>query len=150
MKKPFLPYAQAAANLNVPASDRAKLLASAISLAIACRIPVPTEELDSPAEHYTNHVSPHALRIVSAFNEATILDLRYAEKLGRQFWLQRYDTLHSCPRLLGENDFFQELFGVNTYFSIDEVNLFNSYKKQIALMYALVCPVVEELLSSKD
>lgn len=150
MKKPFLTYAQYAANLNVPVSDRSCLLATAVALAIACRIPVPSEELASPAEHYTNHISSTALRIVSAFNEATILDLRYAEKIGRQLWLQRYEILHNCPRLIGQQDFFQELYGVHAFFSQEEINFLNSYKEQIAALYSIVCPAVEEMLGGQD
>lgn len=150
MKKPFLPYASYAANLNTPVSDRGRILAISVALAVACRIPVPGQELDSPAEYYTNQVAPVALRIVSEFNEATILDIRYAEQIGRQFWLQRYDVLHNCPRLIGQASFFQELFGVSTYFSDKEVEFFEYYRGQIGLLYAIVCPVVEELLNAKD
>lgn len=150
MKKVFLPYAQHAANLNIPVSDRSRLLAISVALAIACRIPVPSEDLESPAEHYTYNIAPTALRIVSEFNEATILDLRYAEQIGRMFWLQRYDVLHKCPILVGQNDFFQELFGVPSFFSETEVSFINSYRAQIALLYSLVCPVVEDILGQKD
>ncbi len=150
MKKPFLTYANHAANLNTPVSERGRILATAVALAIACRIPVVAEELASPSEYYSNHVAPTALRVVSEFNEATLLDLRYAEQIGRQFWLQRYDTLHGCPRLVGQADFFQELFGVQTYFSDSEIEFFNFYRGQISLLYTIVCPVVEELLAGKE
>lgn len=150
MKKPLLPYAQHAANLNIPVSDRSRLLATAVALAIACRIPVPSEELDSPAEHYSFHIAPTALRIVSAFNEATILDLRYAEEIGRNFWLQRYEVLHNCPTITGQTEFFSEVYGVHKFFAENEVSFFNSYRAQIGLLYSVVCPVVEEMLGQND
>ena len=150
MKKPFVPYASQAANLNTPVAVRGRILATAVALAIACRIPVPSEELDSPSDHYSNHIEATALRIISQFNEATILDLAYAKQLGKVFWEQRYSVIHNCPRLIGVASFFDELYGVASFFSDAEQSFFNDYRVQIANLYTTVCPVVEDLLNDKD
>lgn len=147
MKQPFFGYVSTASELNSPISVRGRVLATAIALAVSCRLQVPASELDDPAEYYTNHIEPTVQRVVCQFNEQTILDLKYATQLARQFWQQRYDVLHKCPRLDTNNTFFGSVFSVNTYFSDAEVEFFNTNQPTISKIYAVACPLVEQLLS---
>lgn len=150
MKQPFFGYVSAASELNTPVTVRGRILASAIALAVACRLQVPSNELSDPAEYYTNHIEPTVLRVVCQFNEQTIVDLKYAGQLAKLFWQQRYDVLHECPRLDTNPSFFGSVFSVNTYFSDAEVEFFDQNQKQIAKIYNVACPLVEQLLSGAE
>ncbi len=148
MKQPFFGYVSAASELNTPITVRGRILATAIALAVSCRLQVPASQLDDHAEYYTNHIEPTVMRVVCQFNEQTILDLKYANQIARQFWTQRYDVLHNCPRLDTNPSFFGSVFSVNTYFSDAEVEFFDTNQAQISKIYAVACPLVEKLLST--
>ena len=147
MKQPFIGYVTTASSLNTPISLRGRILATAIALAVSCRLQVPATELDNAATYYTDHIEPTVLRVVCQFNEQTILDLKYANQIAKQFWLQRYDVLHKCPRLGSSTTFFDSVYSVDAYFSESEVEFFNTYHAQISKIYDTACPLVEELLS---
>lgn len=147
MKQPFIGYVTTASSLNTPITLRGRILATAVALAISCRLQVPASELDNAATYFTDHVEPTVLRVVCQFNEQSILDLKYAAQIAKMFWLQRYDVLHKCPRLGSAPTFFDSVFSVNAYFSDSEVEFFNTYHAHIAKIYDVACPLVEEMLS---
>ena len=147
MKQPFIGYVTTASSLNTPIALRGRILATAVALAVSCRLQVPATELDNAATYFTDHIEPTVLRVVCQFNEQTILDLKYAAQIAKQFWLQRYDVLHKCPRLGSSQSFFHSTFSVDTYFSESEVEFFNQYQSDIAKIYDVVCPLVQEILA---
>lgn len=149
MKKPFLNYIQVASDMrDAPMVVRGRVLAIAIGMSLGCQLPLPSSEVADPAEYYATHVERPVASIVSSFNEQTILDVKYAAIMAKNFWMQRYDVAHRCPRLGMTSDFFASLYSISAYFSVNEVELMNEQHYNIANVYNVCCPLVRELLKT--
>ena len=157
MKKPFLNYIQVASDIrNAPIAVRGRILAVAVGMSLGCRLPLPASVVADPHEYYTSHVERPVSRIVSDFNEQTILDVKYAAAMARNFWMMRYDAAHGCPRLgISEGlcssiseGFFMSMFSVNSYFSVNEVEFLNEQHVNIANVYNVCCQLVADMLET--
>lgn len=147
MKKPFVPYLQTASSIrDVPIVVRGKIFAYAVGMAVGCNTPLPASPLTDIDEYYVQHVERSAARIVSEFNESTIMDVKHAMIVAKNVWRQRYDIAHQCPRLESSGGFFNSMFSVDVYYSASEVEFLNENQKNIARLYNICCPLVGEMM----
>lgn len=141
----YQPFVQILQRLQSPIKDKHRIAAIAIGYACACSAGMPSAEVENAELHYVNNVEALAKRIISAFNEATVIDTASALAFSRSFWLLRYDAIHKCPRLESiPGDFFSSVFGVSKYFSADLIDFANKNNEEISFVYTHVCNVIKE------
>lgn len=141
----YQPFVKILQSLQSPIKDRHRIAAIAIGYACACNSALPSAEVENAQQHYINNVEPFAKRVISAFNEATVLDTASALEFARNFWLMRYDAIHKCPRMETiPGDFFCSVFGVAKYFSEEAVAFANKNSKEISFVYTHVCGVIKD------
>lgn len=73
---------------------REHLATSAVSMAVAYRLPIPSSPVESASSWYVQNLVSLRDDMLYSINETVILDLPAAEKLVRSIWLTRYQLVH--------------------------------------------------------
>lgn len=150
MKLDLIPFINAMQSLRCDISTRQRIAAVAIGYAAACNSPLPSGEVASAGEHYDANIRPLVRQVVSRFNEGILFDLALAQDFARNFWMMRYDAVHSCPRMDQiPGNFFCSVFGVAKYFSEEQQQFCNQHNQDIAFVYRTCCAIIKDMLRNK-
>lgn len=119
MKTEMLDFVAQAEQQVTDASLRAKVIATAIAVALATSQHLPSSEVENASAYYNTQVMPAVTRAVSLFNEVIVFDARSAVDQARQLWQLRYASAFGTPILdyNQEGNFFDKFLGINTYIS---------------------------------
>ncbi len=148
MNTNLFPFIKIMQSLQTPVKDRHRIAAIAIGYACACNSILPSAEVSNAEVHYTNTVDPLARRVISALNEASVIDAPAALEFARKFWMMRYEAVHKCPQMdTIPGDFFCSVFGVAKFFPSETVAFANANSKEIGYVYNYVCTVVKDMLN---
>ena len=124
----YLPFIEVAQNLDLGSDAKNSVLALAVAHAIAATVDLPSAPVSSPEQFYNASSSTHVNSKLSAFNEAFIFNVPYAQDLTRRFWLLRYYAAHDCgtiyPPFAG-NSFFETFTGAVRFFPLHELKVMN-------------------------
>lgn len=132
--------------LDAAIKDRHRIAANAIGYACACNSPLPSAEVECAETYFKINVAPFAQRVISGFNEATVIDTAASLDFARKYWLLRYEAVHKCPRMdCLPGDFFCSVFGVPKFFSPDDVEFCNKFSQQISYVYSQICGMIKDL-----
>lgn len=98
----YLPYIQAVGAVALGSDLKCKLVSAAVASVASLEFPFPTAPVESPEAHYEANVMA-ANSFIAGFNEASILDVKFAQELTRKLWLYRYymvypPVVHMPPR----------------------------------------------------
>ncbi len=128
--------------------DRAKIVASAVAVALACAQDIPTSPVQDPAAFYINTISPRMRSQMSAFNEGAVFDIRYALELARGLWLTRYFACHGVQTKMykPENTFLENFTGAAQAVPPDMQAMLNRYQVAVGLLSTSVASIMVDLL----
>jgi hypothetical protein len=134
----YLDFARNADRLVTDPSNRGRILATAVGIALASKLPLPSLQLDiSPENYFNTQVGLGAMDYISRFNEEIIFDTRYCREVVRAFWLLRYAAAYpgaqfNAPPTLG---FVDSVVGATLYLAPEMHQFCNDHKDAI---FALV------------
>lgn len=116
-----------------------KATSIALGVAISRLLPLPSSAVDSAETHYLFGVKAMANEMLSAFNEAIVVDIELVGEAARTYWLIRYANAYPDPSLpmvsLGEFGFLTKLAGAGRYLN-EETHAF--CEKHSELMVVLI------------
>lgn len=137
------PYITALANLNSDSVTKAKVIAAAVSVAVATHLSLPSTPLESAGAYYAEQHALCARELISMFNEVQPLDLPAALTFTRYFWQTRYDAVF-CKRFtrVSPGEFFASFCGATYHFSSEDIAFFNEQGAAIFAIAAAACDVV--------
>ena len=95
MNADFLPIINKV-NGCLPGQNRDTIVAAALATYISKRLPLPSSALEcSPNHYYLEQVGDIADRMIGNFNEHILIPVKLTQAMTREFWMNRYQTLHS-------------------------------------------------------
>lgn len=130
----YLDFAGVADRLVVDASNRGRILAIAVALAVSSKLPLPSLALEvEPSNYYSTGVGMGANDYIGCFNEEIVFDVRYCRDAVRQFWLLRYSAAYPgaqfhYPPTLG---FVDSVVGATLYLAPELHEFCNEHKEVI-------------------
>lgn len=128
-------------------TERSKVVASAVAVALVKCQDIPTAEVTEPSSHYINMILPRLRAELSDFNEGVVFDIRYALELARQLWMVRYFACHGVKVAMykPEYSFVENFTGASQALSEDMAALLNKHQVAIGLLAASVCSIIETM-----
>jgi hypothetical protein len=133
MKVRFLGFTRLVSELQTAPSDRSCVLSSAVALAVASHLPLPSAAVDAPASYYNFTNLQSAKDLVGMFNEEVVFDVKEALESTREFWMLRYNAAHAptYPVINPSIGFYDNLLGVAKWVDQESHAFNNQYKMEI-------------------
>lgn len=151
MKTQFLSFSAALDRLPVKPQDRSCVINVAIATALAAAAPLPTSAVENPQLFFSQTVEQDLLRQLDGFNESLVLDVNATIEAMRAIWLVRYNAAHpfTLPTYAaGGCSFFESLFGVQTYLSPLDCEVYNRNAAAILHLAGVASGIVQSLKSN--
>lgn len=134
MKPAYLDFSKQANAVITNVNERSKIIAIAVSIAMAQTAILPSAPVASADDFFTTQVYPGARSRICEFNENVIFNCPYAFEMTRLFWKLRYTAAHPSSNMVFPGSgfsFFEALNGVGGLVG-DEFNTFcNSHSTAI-------------------
>ena len=130
----YLDFGRTADRVVTDPSNRSRILAVAVGIALASKLPLPSLQLEvSPENYFGTVVGLGAMDHISRFNEEVIFDTRYCREVVRTFWLLRYAAAYPgaqffAPPTLG---FVDSVVGATLYLAPEMHEFCNEHKEAI-------------------
>ena len=115
------------------AGETDRLIGAIAAKIIASIIPVPPTEVTHPDSYFIGFVVIDD--VISAFNEASPIDIKATKDLALRLWQVRYNACYPKPKAIvsHEFDFFCTWFGVPTFVGVDDFAFLTRNKTTINL-----------------
>lgn len=145
--KTMMPYVAAVNSIELGSETKHSLVAIAVANCVAYFVAIPSAPVEAPEMHYNVTAAQQVNSILSQFNEAAVMNVRYAQDLARKFWLYRYYSVYapikSMPPVEGDC-FFYAVTQVNRFFSPHEIEQMEKYTKELWNLRTAILPVMVE------
>jgi hypothetical protein len=142
-----LNFSQIASRAVANATDRSKVVASAVALSIVKELSLPTAPVEDPAMHYIQMVLPQLRNKLSAFNEGVVFDIRFSLEVIRQLWMTRYSAAFGSriSMFKPECSFIENFTGASHVISEDICTVLNEHQVAIGLLSAAASNIFQEM-----
>lgn len=139
-------FQQMAASMVADVSERTKVVACAVAVALSRSQPLPTSPVQDASMHYVNMVAPPLRYKLSSFNEGVVFDIRMAQEVMRQLWLLRYSACFGAKVQMykPENSFIENFTGASAVISTDIMEVLDKNQTAIGLLGAQVTNILAE------
>lgn len=125
--------------LDVPYTERVKVLELATAIALIDTLPFITSELNNPSVHYEENIRLNVRKCIGFVNEAIPVNITYVDKLASAYWLSKYNFIYGNKDLgLVKSCIFDSMLSSINHFSEDEIWLMNKYNKDIDALYQVI------------
>lgn len=146
MNLQLTPFVKAMQSMSLPVQSRQRVAAIAVGYACACTAALPSMEVTDPEDFFRTTHLPYVRRMVSFFNEGTVIDTALAQEFARNFWQMRYEAVHRCPRMDAiAGEFFASVFGAGKFFAPETRQFCNDNAKDINAVYQVACTLMAAL-----
>lgn len=115
-------------------TQRAKVLAAAVGVALSRAAPLPSSPVDEPANYYNLQVLSSIKDAVGSMNENLVLDTKDSLEWTRNLWLVRYTAAHPQAYVVmgvTSGNFLEALINADVLLSTDARGLLNLWGSQI-------------------
>jgi hypothetical protein len=144
----YMPYVRATSSIQLDMKTKEKVVAYAVSCAVAACLPLPVEAVESPVAYFNATHGMAARNHLGQFNEQFVMNTGMATEMVRQFWLYRYNVAHQTLNTLADTDFLCAMTGAKMIFSDNQIQFMNENSMAIckvmcAAREVLCCLAVE-------
>jgi hypothetical protein len=127
--------------------DRTRVMTAAVAVAIVTNQHLPSSEVDNAEVYFNTQLMPLVQRLVSAFNEKVVFDVRACIEQVRQLWHLRYSAAFGNILTMPEEggNFFNKFTGVERYISCDFYDFANAHSRAIVSLSFFAAMIIDEL-----
>jgi len=150
MNSIYIPFSKRADLVVTDATQKARILTSAIALAIANNGQMPSSEVEDATNFFVTNVLASVRSIASCWNENMVFDYRACTELARAFWMIRYNAAYPAriPFYSMHTCFFNAITGVERYMSQEQQDFLEKFKNEILQLTIAAMEVNLELAKS--